>query len=59
VIKAYELRLLTLPYQYGGPHTLAKYKCFVHIPYQTSIMKLTENLHAGKLLLLLGARGLK
>ena len=32
---------------YGGPKTLALYKGVVILPYQISVMKLIENLHAG------------
>jgi hypothetical protein len=33
--------------QYGGPAGLAKFKAFVHLPYQVSVMSLYENLAAG------------
>lgn len=32
-----EEHIIPLPEHYGGPKTLAKYKCFVHVPYQVSI----------------------
>ncbi|KAI8620638.1 hypothetical protein BC830DRAFT_470071 [Chytriomyces sp. MP71] len=36
---------------YGGPKTAAKYRCFIEIPYQVSVMKLYENLLEGVVML--------
>ena len=49
VIKQFDMlkHLLRLDYYYGGPHRLASYKCFVHVPYQASVMKMSENIAAG------------
>ena len=44
-----ESNLLLLPSLYGGPATLANYKCVVFIPYQVSVMKMIENMLSGVL----------
>lgn len=41
----------TLPHSYGGPTSLAQYKCFISVPYQTSTMKDYENLAHGVVML--------
>lgn len=38
--------------RYGGPKTLALYRCWIHIPYQVSVMKMMENLDAGVTMLI-------
>jgi hypothetical protein len=44
---------------YGGPKALAKYRAFIEIPYQTSTMKLYENLAHGVVMLVPTVRLLK
>lgn len=44
--------VVTLRGQYGGPLTLAKYKCFIFVPYQVSVMKMFENINAGVITLI-------
>lgn len=46
-LRKHGIRLVRLAGQYGGPRTLARYKCFVFVPYQASTMKLPENLAYG------------
>ncbi|KAI8614041.1 hypothetical protein BC830DRAFT_416550 [Chytriomyces sp. MP71] len=43
----YCMPLARLPKRYGGPLALLQYKAFLHIPYQTSVMKFYENVAAG------------
>ena len=49
VIKQFNMpkHLHRLDSNYGGPHRLASYKCWVHVPYQASVMKMSENIAAG------------
>ena len=47
------------PSAYGGPKTLALYKCFVLIPYQVSIMKMSQNMAEGVVTLIPSPRFMK
>ena len=35
-IGTYKLDVISLPRYYGGPKTLAKYKCFIYLPVSSS-----------------------
>ncbi|KAJ3217136.1 hypothetical protein HK099_005592 [Clydaea vesicula] len=41
------VNLVKLGWQYGGPTVLSKFKVFVDLPYQTSTMKMYENMAHG------------
>jgi hypothetical protein len=45
-----------IPFYYGGPKTLTKYRAFIDVPYQFSTMKLYENLAHGVVMLIPTAR---
>ena len=46
-VQQHNIDLAVLLWRYGGPRTLAQYKCYVLFPYQPSMMKMSENF-AGK-----------
>ncbi|KAI8620001.1 hypothetical protein BC830DRAFT_646162 [Chytriomyces sp. MP71] len=51
IMEALNIPHKVLPRHYGGPHTLAKYRAYIELPYQVSTMKLYENLAAGVVML--------
>jgi hypothetical protein len=46
-LKDVDIDVHLLPKEYGGPTALKKYRALIDVPYQTSTMKMYENLAAG------------